>query len=330
MFNFTTYVPDGAYDNRSTVDKEKDYTLDELVASTADVPWIEKKESEWNTYPVLDQKRTSSCVAHTLAKMMGIYFKRQEGEYIDISRTHLYQRRVNKPEGGMVGADAFKIAQEGVTLAALAPNKPTDAEMDAYEIAEYKQGIGAFFAISNYIALPTRDFETVASTIYKTGKGVMVWFYGEKDEWSKFVPEIRYPKLNPSDAYIRHSVTAVDFTLYKGKKCLVIEDSAHFGGLSRRLITEDFFKARNFYAAYFMNFKYDEVKKKPKYKGTIASMQDCLKHYGVFPSNVDSTGNWFNVTQKAVEDFCGWEQIKPVPKNKMNTAFETRLKTLYP
>ena len=260
---------------------------------------------------------------------MGVYFKEKEGEWIDFSRTHVYQQRQNKPGEGMVPANAFKIAQKGVTLSALAPNKPSDAEMDSYQVTDWKKKVAEPFAIGNYVFLPIKDIETAASTIWKTKKALVVCFFASVEEWRKEVPTIIDPTMTVSTAVVRHAVSAVDFTLYKGSKALIIEDSAHFGGLNRRIITEDFFKARNTSCAYFINFKYDGGTK-PKFEWTVKSMQDCLKHYGSFPSNVDSTGNWYGVTDKAVKEFCLKEGIPAPPTRAITYDLDNKLRQLYP
>jgi hypothetical protein len=152
----------------------------------------------------------------------------------------------------------------------------------------------------------------------------MVWFKFGSGEW------IDIPIVKTQTKYA-HSVTAVDFTLYKGQKCLVIEDSwGKFGQWAgQRLITEDFFKARCFFAAYFINFKYEQDYK-PTYNGSITSIQDCLKYEQLFPSNIESTGLWLAITDKAVKDFCVKYQIKFVPSRKMWPELEAKLKQLYP
>jgi hypothetical protein len=151
----------------------------------------------------------------------------------------------------------------------------------------------------------------------------MVWTYFTHKEYSKFIPEILEDDLEPyEDRASRHSVTVVDYTLYNGEKALVIEDSAHFGGISRRVYTEKFFSKRNFFAGHMVNFKFENGSEsnlqKPKYKFTktlkyspiitygntdIIALQDCLKYEGLFPINSESTGYFGPITQKYVKEF---------------------------
>lgn len=59
-------------DTRSEAEKAKDITFNEVVASAAPVNWVEKDPSEWRSFPIFNQGNSSSCVAQTLKKMLGI------------------------------------------------------------------------------------------------------------------------------------------------------------------------------------------------------------------------------------------------------------------
>lgn len=245
----------------------------------------------------------------------------------------------------MAGVDAFNIARKGATLEELVPSQDmNDSQMDGMEIPQYKQDVGSVFKIGNYVSLPIKDIDTIASIIQTTNKGVMVWFYFKSDEWTD-APTVKYPDLNLyAGDTSRHSVTAVDFTLYQGKKALIIEDSwgKSFGLNGQRVITEDFFKARNWFAAYPINFAFDDQTQpqpepqpspgpgKPKYtftkplvfilwdssknqpanlalhenqKSDVVALQNILKYEGHFPSNVSSTGYYGSITAKSVYAF---------------------------
>lgn len=313
------FISGANLDTRSDEEKAKDYQLQELVSAPAPVQWVEKPRTEWRSFPIFNQDGSGSCVAQTMAKIMGVMYWLKNKVYVHFSATDIYQKRSNKPSGGMGGVEVFTIAQKGATLEVLVPSQSmTDAQMDAIQIEQYKEDVGSIFKIGNYVMLPIGDIETVASTIQATGKPVMVWFFFENSEWGKDVPVITNPNLDknaPTTA--RHSVTAVDFTLYQGKKALVIEDSWGFWGgfTGQRIITEDFFKARNFFAAYSVSFKFDEAAiPKPKHtfdidmdfgqtSEEIKWLQNVLKYEGLFPANVESSGYYGAVTKKGVQSF---------------------------
>ena len=334
-------------DTRSDESKAKDYQFKELVTSAAPVNWVDKPKDQWRSFPIFSQDGSGSCVAQSMAKMMGIIYWLKNNVYVHYSATHLFQRRANKPQSGMAGVDAFKIAQEGVTLEVLTPSQNmTDQQMDATQIEQYKKEVGEVFKIGNYIMLPVGDIETVASVLQVTKKPVMVWFYFDKSEWNN-IPIIKNSDLNIGAIKThRHSVVAVDATLYNGKKALIIEDSwgTWNGFTGQRIITEDFYKARNFFVAYTMNFEFDEIPaNKPNhiFYGTmdfgqrsdeIKVLQDILKYEQLFPLNVESTGYFGSITQKAVKEFQqrykiasvgvpGFGRVGPLTRDQLNRLY---------
>lgn len=308
-------------DTRPESEKIKDFQLAEIVSAPAPVAWREKAEKDWRTFPDQDQDGSGSCVAQTIKRLAGIQMFLKEGKYVDFSATSIYQERSNKPDGGMVGVESFEIWRKtGISLEVLVPSqKMNDAKMDALKIENYEKEIGKIFRVNNHVGLPVGDIETVASTIQQTKKGVMVWFYFTNAEWSPLVPVIIDKSLTVAKG-LRHSVTAVDYFLYNGKKALLIEDSSHFGKRTRRIITEDFFKKRNWFARYGTSFQFESGEAwptKPKhtfardlkfteaviYDNEVTALQDCLKYEGLFPSDRDSTGYYGSVTSKAVLAF---------------------------
>lgn len=324
-------------DERPESEKEKDYRFEEIVAAINPVNWIEKSRDQWRKFPIFNQDGSGSCVAQTEAKEMGIMRWLRDKIYVHFSATDIYQRRSNKPAGGMAAVDARNIARKGATLEALVPSQGmNDGQMDSAAIEEYKRKVGEVFAVPNFVALPIKDIDTVASLIQTTGKGVMVWFYFEYREWTD-TPQVMNPKLDLYAASTnRHSVTAVDFTLVNGKKALIIEDSwgPTFGLNGQRVITEDFYKARNWYAGYLVNFQFEDQTQplpqpqptpipKPKYRFTkslvfgttnadVKALQDILRYEGLFPQNTASTGYYGAITAKGVYQFQVRHKVAPM------------------
>ena len=357
--------PGAIIDTRPESEKERDFRFEEIVASAAPVEWEEKSFAEMRKFPIFDQAQSGSCVAQTGKKMLGVYVQLKTGEWVDLSASHIYKRRANRPHGGMAGVDCFNIMRKGTTLEVFAPSvKMNDAKMDAVEVNAFEENIGKAFSIGNFLTVASKDIDLVASIIQETKKAVMVWFYFGKNEW-KAVPVVVH---NALDLYAsttsRHSVAAVDFTLLGkknvpknpelwGKKALLIEDSwgpDAGNGAGQRLITEDFFRARNWFSAHFMNFAFelpaDPVNPKPKHTflrdlefsatfttdPEVAILQECLKWEGCFPSNVESTGYFGAVTRKAVETFqvkhtiagpgdLGFGRVGPKTRSKLNYIF---------
>lgn len=305
--------------------------------------------NEDNSY-ILRGVAVHNCVAQTEAKELGMMRFLKDGNYVHFSATDIYFQRSNKPAGGMAAVDARNIIKNnGATLEVLVPSQNmNDAQMDAVVIEPYKREVGGVFKVPNYIELPAKDIETVASVIQTTGKGVMVWFYFKREEWTAH-PIILDPnlKLEDLEANVRHSVTAVDFALVGGKKCLIIEDSwgTSFGVAGQRVIDEDFFKVRNWYAGYLVSFKFDtsSLPNKPQHtfltdlefgmvNGDVGALQDCLRFEGLFPINAQSTGYFGAITKKAVQGFqvkhaivsaggAGYGRVGPKTRAKLNELF---------
>lgn len=326
-------------DTRPAEAKLKDIKQAEVVASISPVNWVQKPQTAWRRFGLQDQDGSGSCVEQTIKKLAGINLFLKEGTYVEFSAAY-YQLRSNKPSPGMIGDEAFEIwRKEGITLESLVPSqKMSDAQMDAIKVEQYEKDIAAVFKVGGHYDLPQKDIEAVASTIQATGKGVMVWFYFTYAEWGD-VPTILDSSLSLlTQSALRHSVTAVDYFLYPVngvlKKCLLIEDSwGEFGQFKgQRIITEDFFRVRNWYSHYPTSFKFemgivDPVKPKPAYRFLkplvfiawddvrnqpvdmalhltqvvdVAALQKILQYEGLFPINQSITGYYGALTAKAV------------------------------
>lgn len=307
-------------DTRPQVEKDKDYKFEEVVASADPVNWVMKSPDQWRKFPIFNQNGSGSCVAQTEAKELGIMRSLLDGVYVHFSATHIYQQRANRPEGGMNAADARNIViKGGATLEALTPSQSmTDSQMDGAIVEQYKKDVAAVFKVSNYVELPARDIDTVASVIQRTQKGVMTWFYFEYAEWDNRPHVLNQNLQLNAQSTCRHSITAVDFTLLPdGKKAIIIEDSwgpgAGMGG--QRVIDEEMWRSRNWYASYLLNFKFAVGEtQKPPFNLTktlkfgmkdpeVVNLQDILRFLGFYPQNAQSTGYLGAVTKKGVTDF---------------------------
>lgn len=297
-------------DNR----KEKpDISFNEIVAKENFIQWYNKPKTIWRSFPVFNQYQTYSCVAHSFAKCLGIYYSQKYDYFVNFSPAFIYTNRFNKPEEGMYAYDAWNILKEkGTPLMELLPTPKTENEINKIDIKKHIEDLAKIFRISSEIVINNISIDTIASIIETTKKGISLWFYFDANEWSREIPVI-LNNYNQNNAPLRHAVVAVDYTLFNGEKSLIVEDSAHFGGISTRIITETFLKKRCFYAAYFMNFKFEETQK-PKYTflkdlqlgmndNDVKWLQNCLKYENLFPSNVESTCYFGYLTFNAVKNF---------------------------
>lgn len=315
----------GALDDfRTPEQKAKDFHISEVVSAPAPVTLVEKHPNDWIKYPVRDQNGSSSCVAQTTAKIVGILAKQKGGEFPVLSAASIYNRRTNKPTEGMIGTNALDIARtHGLTLDSLLPSQLlSEAQLQANIEKGYADDIAQVFRIGSYVQFTPLDFDTLVSTMLTTNKPAMVWFQFYGDEWS---PEV--PQVLRSTPPFRHSVAAVDACLYNGKRGIVIDDSAHFGGIAQRFITEEFYRARNLFAAYPINLKVasEGIAKPTTIPSAIVSLgmksdnvrnvQNALKWDGVFPVNVESTGFYGAITARAVKAFAVKYGIVPTDPN---------------
>jgi len=323
----------GAEDNRTDVQKARDYNQKEFVASANPVNWTEKKPEDWRSFPVLNQFFTYKCVAFTTAKLALINFWLKTKEFLKFSPNSIYDYRINKPGGGMVGDDAFNIWEDtGITLEAISPSNQIQ-EGDPFELSLFSKEVAKGFKLGNHITIDNGDFDRVASTIQTTGKGVMCWFYFTSAEWSSEFPKLIENITDIGSPQVaRHSVTAVDCGLINGVQYLKIEDSAHFGGINIRYISREFFNARNFLSKYPMHFNYEEgtVATKPRYDGTIISVQKCLQYEGLFPINLGFVESFGPITQRAVMDFQVKYGLHPTGVPNIGPATKAKLLELYP
>jgi hypothetical protein len=314
-------------DTRTEEEKNKDYKFSEIVTSTNPVVWTEKISTSWRKFPIFNQDSSGSCVAQTMAKIMGVMYWLKNQVYVHFSATHIYQRRSNKPQGGMSGVEVFDIAKKGVTLEVLTPSQDmNDTQMDGIKIEGYKEDVGKIFKLGNYIVGPTKDLETIASIIQTTGKAVMVWYFFSYPEWTD-VPEIKNATLDlNAQGTCRHSVTAVDWTLYQGKKCLIIEDSwgPNYGKGGQRIITEDFHNTRNWFVAHPMNFQFEisEIPETVTFQFTlnmkfgdknndVMELQKRLQILGYYPINSATTGYFGSVTKASVVKYQKAHNLTP-------------------
>lgn len=297
-------------DIRSPQEKEKDFKLEELVASTLQPVWQTKAEKDWRTFPIFDQNQTDQCVAFSITKLMGIDLYKKEGEFVNFSKSYLYEQRANKPAGGMGAVDAFDLARKGVTLEYLYPSATLNNNTSNLSAKPHEKKVADLFKVDAYVSLPL-SIDTIASTLQATGKGVMVWFWGTFQEWNREVPTILDTSITLYSAPVRHAVTAVDHFLYQGKKAILIEDSwgISTGNKGRRIITEDFF-SRCYYAGYITSLKYEtsiptpiKITKNLEFgmrDSEVALLQQYLKDRGYFPVNHSVTTYYGIITSKAV------------------------------
>lgn len=316
-------IYNGCVDNQSSEAKLKNYKFSEFVTAPAPVDW---RERAYRTFPVIrDQAQSGSCVTQTYATELAIIFQQKYGVWVDFSASFPYQLRTNPKESGCNSTDVFDVFPEiGDLFEKDMPSQlMSDSQIMAVEKLAYFDDLAKLYKVKR-VGLPL-DFETIASTIQETGKGVMVWFKFSLGEWTNI------PTLSDKPITSGHSVCAIDYVLKGGKKYLVIQDSwgLKYAMKGHRLISEEYFNARCFLAGYLMNFDLTPaVSVRPVFDGSVSSLQDCLKYEGLFPNNVDSTGTFGPITKNALIAFQKRYSIVPAYGN-FGPITKAKLKEIY-
>jgi len=296
-------------DPRSKKEKSKDYQAEEVVTFSP-VEWKEKDKKNYRRFKIRKQNGSGMCVAFATALALGVENLLEENKMLNISALDIYDRRANKPEAGMWFNDALEIAKTfGACTGELLPyenltekkaNLPVKRTNEMLNVAQTYRG-------GKYVALPI-NIERIASVI-KEGKIVILGFSFNYDEWTDV------PVILSNEPSLRHGVGATDFTLFEGKKCLVIQDSwgESYGLDGLRVITESFLKARCFYAGYILARKNEgTVTEKPRHTFTkiltygmkndedVRALQEILNYEGLFDFD-EFTGNYMQITAKGID-----------------------------
>ena len=272
--------------------------LDDVTTTIAPVTWKLLEMDKVPTYPMYSQDGSGSCVAMSWSLIASILYYMRTGITLKFSPAWIYQHRINTG-AGMIGTDVSHIAStEGMLPHDLMPCMDmSELAINSVPIYPWYKEVAKVFAMEDkLVQLPTKDLETIVSTMQVTGKPVNVWYEVANNEWQS------EPVAIVSQPSARHSVVAIDYGLWNGKKCLVVQDS--WGSNStiykgKRIITEDFHNKRNIFTAYPRRFKFDVSDTKGIFNGSIMSFQECMQSIGLFPQGVQFVENWGPLTRQA-------------------------------
>lgn len=303
----------GTIDNQSPEEKEKNYKQSEVVASVALPTFPAKERENFLRYPIRSQGKSSRCVTFTLAKELSIWFYQKYGVWVDFSTCFNYQLRSNPEVEGCSSYDVFTLFPKlgNIFEQFMLGDGLGEKECMAVKMPSYAKDMAKFIEFKK-IALPI-DFDTVASTLQKTGKGVMLWFKFNKYEWKDI------PITSQQASTSGHSITAIEPITYKGVEYILCDESWGLGYSmdGQRLISRDYFNARCYQASYIMSFDMTPRKaiERPKFDGSIMSAQRCFKWEGLFANNIDEIESWGNITRKACKEFQKRYNIAPAEGN---------------
>lgn len=328
------YQTGGLIDNRPPEAQAKNWIHDEIAAASAPVNWVEKDPSTYRSFPERFQDQSFSCMAQSGEKTLGVENANVAGVFPVLSAQPVYQGRVNAPQAGMFQYDLFaRLTKDLSPLESEVPSQHMSEDQlnvpvvlsgsETADADKYKANSYIFFNVAINTTTGkvqnALDIDQVASVIAQ-GKAVHLMNFFTDAEW--WVP---YPSLIEADLTLyngseHHGVSAVDFTLYKGEKALIIEDSAGndtgIGGHGQRVVTESFLKARCYGAGYLI--KTLSAPSKPQHVFTqpltygmvnnadVTELQAILQYEGFMASIVDGapfapTGNFFGMTAAALK-----------------------------
>lgn len=266
-----------------------------------------------NSY-VVNGVGVHNCVAFSKAKQVSIEVFNLTGVWIDFSPAFIYQKRKNNGVGMWVADANDIVVKQGTTLEAVMKSQNlTEDQINKVKETLVAKGFaeGVKRACESYFYLPI-DMDSFARVL--DNHAVSLLIFAEPDEYTT-MPVARHDYLTYETAKIKHQVTAVDYFLKDGQRCLWIEDSwgEGTGQGGRRIFTEDFVLKRVRSADYFDRFLLDPQEgidykfyKTMKFgdKGEqVILLQNFLKDKGYFPVNQISTGNYLSITAKAVLDW---------------------------
>lgn len=272
-----------------------------------------------------NQTQESSCVAHSRALTTEIYRHIIKGQsYVQPAPAFIYKFRSNAPEPGMIAAEANNITKiYGVPPYADFPTPMTDGGVDAAPISQALLAEAKKNTVKEWITADVpSDIGAIAGITNGLNGAVSILIYATIEEWSLQSPRVLVPGLDNATAPVRHCVTVLPQSAYIGpdnKRHVIIQDSALFGGIEFRDVSEDWIAARCLRADYIADLEnVSSSRLTPHvFQGDlsfgqagpeVAALQRALQELGFFPSIFNGvpfapTGQYFGVTKQAVLDF---------------------------
>lgn len=295
MENENLYNDGLAPDPRTEGEKAEDYKVPKLPEAGVIISWTEKPKAEWKKYVPRNQSTSKSCMAQAGAKG----FETMDGV---IQSAHPpYRSRANFPQGGMWMADLGNtFRNNGTTTEAL------DKSQNQNE-AQLNRNITVATPnkVANYWKIPPKDINAVAEAI-ELHKHCILIIHCYKSEWLREIPLLS--TKDPAHYDFGHGVCAVDYFLLNGQKVLLIEDSTgHSSSIDktgRRIITEDFLKARIEEAMFFTpkisKYVYTRTLRMGDRLWEVITLQKALNLQGY---NLKEDGVFGKLTDGAVRNF---------------------------
>jgi hypothetical protein len=299
-------------DNRKPKDI-KDYSHLEVLGSAGEVKWLTKSKALKMIQKTRNQKSTSSCGASAMELIMGS----RHGTLLEPA--FIYRLRANYSGEGMYHYDVGNIAKLNGACEYLGIEK-TEASYNAYNPTESQKKEALKYRMGDYVVLTDNafDIDQLAYITNNLNSPIHLFVYWKNGEWTA-TPTPK-GKLSVTETENRHYATVWCGYKEKGKKHLLVQDTAHFGNTDVRHIQDDWVQERTYTGLYFTNFKYEqsEVKEKPfiftrdlKYGDNgedVRMLQTYMQKLGFMPTEINGeklepTIYFRGLTRQAVKDF---------------------------
>lgn len=314
-----------AEDTRAPEQKEKDYQHGE-VAMAIPLKW-NRTIKDAPVYSLRDQNGSYSCVGQGTGKALETIL----GKIISAHPT--YRRRANYPNVGMWLQDAGAIVKKlGTTTEELDPSQKMSEPQMNTDVEVETPINGYLYAFPNI-----KNIDEIAQAI-EGYKHCLITINGTVAEYASFEKPVVIPsdKLNCS-----HCICGVYyFTDENGVKCIVVDESWGPDYIRRRILTEDYLKARGTGAMYFIPPIPKPTPVKPKFtfstpllygqsNYSIKMLQDILRYEGLFGGgSIVSTGNYLSITAKGVYQWQVKHVVAPMAELNALQGKRVGLKTI--
>lgn len=303
---FTGLIPDPREEEK----KAKDYQHAELYGALP-LNWVEKTPDQWRKFPIRNQDGSGQCVAFSCAMALGVNNLLENNKFENLSPRYIYSKRVNQDSAGMWLQNAFEIScKHGSPLDTFLPSDLLNEQQANEPFTETPEMTANAQLFKGKSYLFCRNIDEIAQVIAR-GLAVPICATWKFDEWTS-VPKVIHRPVDSS--FARHCVTGVDYFLYNGEKAILVNESwgSEYGNDGLRILTESFLNERMTGAGYIIDLVNVPPPVKPVHHFTVPlyfgmqeepdvkALQNILKYEGLFPTNTNSTGNYYEITRKAV------------------------------
>lgn len=306
--NINNFISGLLPDNRTVEEKSNDIQHSEI--SSAPVLNWNRDQSGAPKLSIRNQNGSGSCVAQATAKG-------HEAKSGVVASAHpIYARRMNTPGEGMYLYDAGNlINNKGTTTEQADPSQNmTEQQMDAPVTVQTPILEGLPVTVDH------TSIDQIAQAI-EMWKECKITLFFDLDEYAYATQ----PVSNGKPATVGHCICATYyFTLPTGEKALWCEESWGPNNIRNRIITQSYLQARGTGAMYnlplgtphyqFNNQLHFAItgyasNGNPIYDGAmmnnqdVKALQDILKFEQILPTQIQSTGNYLQLTAQAVLKF---------------------------